>query len=866
MVYVLLYGEIKMTKLKKIYYPILAAVFAIALILGFVSSGVNFGAKSDQAFVDNVRVHAKVMESVHNSYESSNQEAVRNYIVDSLVDGGVYNSKGLKSDGYAQAVIDGPSYVVQDVTLNEETLDAISGDGEKVIAIRNLVNVVVAIPGKSEQAVLFTANYDSAAKSQSGTESIQAAVMLQTIRELAADYENNVPEKTLLFVFTDAEHEGALGGHAFVNQFEGFDGIVDKIVLSVNFGANGTGALAVSSDKISVSEVKANASALNDAIDGMSMGVSDYDVFDGAKINVFFSGNASQINTPADTIANVSDSKIKAIGGAMDALINAYGFGSDEIGESKVIGSFSFVGFNVSHSAIVSYVLGAVAVLLLVGAVFAILRSGKKLGGLVKGVVAQLATIILSVVILFACYFVLALMLAGFGVVPIHAITTVKYMNVGLFVSGLILAFAAYVGSFLVVRKLYSVKATEAARGGAIWIMILGIVMAFVMPAAAMQFAIVAVLEGVALIAAALLSKKFKERNNADIERLFVYTLPLIVFTPAMIPVLMNASYSLSAVYLPLILAVAMFGFSVIAPYFGMLKPAMAKLFAKLPKHTIRVEKVVTEQVEGAKKGRFQEVTSKKVVNEKVEWQYRNRIGVAILAVLSSVLIILFAVCPKHNFSTNIVDTYSYREALKDDAVVYCWQQVGSTAVTEKLRVYDQVAYKYFGMVDNEFAWNEQLGAFEKDFLGDSVSLHGTNVPLSITVVGSNSLEFTTFDSGADSFIDIKFTNVKNVTKITVKIANDELEFANDGNDTVRIELPYDDNDYGNFTVEFEYETAFSIGVDYTQYVMGERTEQRMKTILEYVDILSALDDVFADNQGYTGGMIFNRQNTYTMS
>lgn len=855
-----------MTKLKKIYYPILAVVFAIALVLGFVSSYASFGAKADRSFVDSVRVHAEVMEVVHNSYESENQSNVRTYIKDTLVAAGIYNAGGNKNNGYESAAIDEedkqPLYVLQEVTLNEDTFNAIKSDDELFYAIKDLVNVVVVIPGKSEETVMFTANYDTAAKSQSGTESIQAAAMLQTVLDVASDYQNgSIPQKTLLFVFTDAEHEGALGAYAFRYQFKGFNEIVDKIELAINFGAVGTGALSVSSDKISVNEVVANASGLADAITETTSEVSDYDVMDVAKINVFFGGSKEYINTSRDTIQNVSDSKIAAIGGAMSSLVSAYGFG-DAIKESSSDGTFSYVGLTFSYSDVTSYVLGGVAALLLVLAVVVLVRKGKKLSEFFRGVLAQLMTIAISAVLLFACYFVLALMLAGFGVVPINALFTITYSNAGLLIGCLILAFAAYVGSFLLVRSLYSVRPTDVVRGGAVLLMVAGIAMSFAMPSASMLFAIVAILEGVALILSALFADKFKSKTEKSIERLFPYALPVVLLTPAIISAMVSVTSVLAAIYLPLVLIATMLGFGVIAPYFGSLKPALVNAFEKLPKHSVRVEKVVTERVEGAKRGRYTEVTSKKVVTEKVAWKYRNRYGVAILALLAAFIIVMFAVCPTHNFSTNIVDSYSYREAVKDDSVVYCWKQESTSSAVETLRVYDQVAYSFFGRVNNDYSFNPSIGAYEKTFTGSSSSL-GTVSPIGISLSGK-SLAFTAFDTASDSLIDLRLTNVSSVTKITLKTLRSEIEIENDGNSTIRFQFPYDDNDYGTFTIEFESEKSFSVGVDYTQYVSGERTVQRMKTISEYTEIVSALKDTdYA--QDISCGMIFNRINTYSI-
>ena len=53
--------------------------------------------------------------------------------------------------------------------------------------------------------------------------------------------------------------------------------------------------------------------------------------------------------------------------------------------------------------------------------------------------------------------------------------------------------------------------------------------------------------------------------------------------------------------------------------------------------------------------------------------------------------------------------------------------------------------------------------------------------------------------------------------------------------------------------------------VNYTQYVSGERTEQRMRTLTEYEDVRSGLSDKdFAEE--ISSGMIFNRVTTISMT
>lgn len=861
-----------MKKLKTIYYPILVALFAIALILGFVSNQIGYGAQADKNFVDSVKSYMEGMEFVHNSYYSTNQQKVCDNIERTLRAANIFSAGGYKDDGYEDATYNDTngvrevSYVIQKVTLDASTLDQINKDDDELnYSFKTVTNIVVVVPGESDSnVVLFTANYDTAAKSQSGIETMEAAAMLKTVLDVAKDYENGkIPERTMIFLFTDAEHEGAVGAYAFKNQFMGFDGIASKVNVAVNFGANGTGPLAVSADKLDVSAVKGMASGLNDAIDGLFEGVSDYDVYDCAKLNVYFSGSDEYLNTARDTIKNVSPAQIATIGGAMKSLVDLYGFG-EKINETTVGGTFSYMGATIAYPPVVSYVLGGIAVALLAVAVEELIRKGKKSGGLLRGLLAQFAALIITLALLYVCFFVIILILAGFGVVPINALVTIRYINEGLLLGMLLLAFAAFAGVYLVLRRINKVKATDMARGGAILAMVVGIVMSFAMPAGSLLFAIVAILEGCALIISTELADKFRGKFGADIERLFLYTIPFIVMLPAIVPMMLRAATALSAVYLPLEFAYALIGLSVIAPYFGLLKPALSTAAAKLPKHTIRVEKEVTEKVEGAKKGRVQEITHKKVYNEKVEWQYRNRYGVAILGIVATLVIVLCAVCPAYNYDTNKVDTFAYNDAVKDNAIVYVWEQTSASTTSQKLRIYDQVAYGFLGTAANGYSYNSSVGAYEKAYNGNISTLLDTETPVSVRRT-DNKIEITPYGQGAWSVINIRLSYVAQVTEFTVNFDGNEYKIENDGKNVLDLEFSYvSADDYETIVIDlaFPESASLSVKMEYAQHALGERADSKKDRLPDYKDVYEMLSSNDYASQ-IDIGMIFILNSTY---
>ena len=54
----------------------------------------------------------------------------------------------------------------------------------------------------------------------------------------------------------------------------------------------------------------------------------------------------------------------------------------------------------------------------------------------------QLLVAVSTLAAMFVAYFVVALMLTGFGVLPIHAIVQVRYFNAGILIAAMILAVA----------------------------------------------------------------------------------------------------------------------------------------------------------------------------------------------------------------------------------------------------------------------------------------------------------------------------------------------------------------------------------------------------------------------------------------
>ena len=108
-----------MNKIKKIYYPVLAVLTLVALVIGLVSAAVSFAPKASNT------VYTRMTDSMnfeHNSYTSNSsshsQDSVRNALVDIILarSGALESAYAYESNGYEDASFGStptPKYLTQ---------------------------------------------------------------------------------------------------------------------------------------------------------------------------------------------------------------------------------------------------------------------------------------------------------------------------------------------------------------------------------------------------------------------------------------------------------------------------------------------------------------------------------------------------------------------------------------------------------------------------------------------------------------------------------------------------------------------------------------------------------------------------------
>lgn len=524
---------------------------------------------------------------------------------------------------------------------------------------------------------------------------------------------------------------------------------------------------------------------------------------------------------------------------------------------------FSYLDLGVAHYPIyVGYIMGGIVLALAIAAVVVNLLKRKKYGKkagfsfakMGGGAAVQLLTMAATLAVLFVAYFLIALLLVGFGVITIHSIGSLRFASVGIVISAMLLTLAVSFAFYGLFKKLFAVRSADVARGTAFLWGLIAAVISFVAPTLAYFFAITAMGVLAVVLLNTIFKEKYREKTGESMDKLFLYAVPLIFTLPMIVPVIMIAATVLNAVYMPIVMMLFLLAAGFIAPYFTQLQPVLDKVAAMLPERKIRVERVVTEMVEDrAKKGKFTEQTVKKVVKESVPWRYRNYMGVTLIATVAVVMAILFSSFGV-GFSSAVGGGVSYRNAIYNDSMVYVWERNGTGAAVRTVEVHDTIAYKYMYRAMDGFKWDSDKQAYVKT--DDALKVVAGGMEPTITKSDDGlSYKFKPYDS-ANSEITVKLTGASSVTKFTFDNGvGDPYEVENDGNSTVNIQLPYG---YGAFTMTVD--SSATLGIEYVEHCPDHHNINNLEEWAQVKKFIDSVHSEYSDN--FRSGIILK----YTLS
>ncbi|MDE6618271.1 MAG: hypothetical protein K2K13_04545 [Clostridiales bacterium] len=871
-------AEQKSKLFRMIYYPVVA-VFVLLMLIFSALDGVTGYSPSAYGndYYTTVNNHIKQLSVTRSSMAADGDGGVdyaRNYIVSTLTAGGFTEVAESKTDRDEDDKNDERQTTITDwakdgeakkatVTVQTSTLGGNLQDElgltEHLVG-KNVSNVIAAIPSGNANAgaVIITVRYDSRTDTAGAAGAAFVANAMQALIETSKS--GAAIKNDIIVVFTE-DLDYSYGAYAFFNLFEGLDGAVARAKAGVNLEAYGNGGTLALTDASNAgldyiyAYTKASDNALNLSVIPSTL-PDELKNRDAVKafgnipaVQVAVIGGLDAAQSSLDNADEVSQSIVKQQARFVKDYIEEFGNAADSYsakGDSNTA-YFSYIdGGTIAYTATASYVVGAL--ILAVAAAVVITMIFKKTFSLKNMFVAlgvQLLVVIATLAAMVAAYFLVTLMLTGFGVLPLQAITHLNYSNAGIIIAAMLVTLASSFGFTTLFKKLFRVTSSDAVRGTAMLLGLAGAVMSFACPA----YSYITSWLGLTLLTVLLLSvclhKKFKAKFGFGMDRLYLYVIPAALCLPLVMPTITALAGLLPLVLLPVMFTLFAAVLGVGVPYLDRSQPILDKVAKKLPKRTIRVERVVTEKVEDrAKKGKFTEKTFKRVEKEKVAFNYKNYFGISVVAVLG-IVIALFSGGFGVNFDKTLTNYFTYDNAIYNDSIVY---EINGTE--QKVVVGDLMAYKFMRYHIGDLEWDGANNRYSK-----TVDYNiKNNINPSVSKDG-NKYTITTFD-GANSNVVITIPSARSITRITVK------EFSKTYGDYEGYVYDYENSDQITLRLPYGFDSIFTLEIEggslsrfeYEEY----RTVTEGDTLLDDVDEWNLVKGD-ADMHGLRAGIVIKR-------
>ena len=263
--------------------------------------------------------------------------------------------------------------------------------GLDALARLNTENIVVRVPGKTDDTMMLTAHYDSAVdfektadgrwdpkpgvSSGASDDGYGVATIIETLRAIKAD--GRTPERSLLIVITDAEELNLLGA---MNEMLHHRTDYDNVDLIVNIEARGTSGPAVMFETSDTNAAATEfflknaprpfATSLMPAVYRMMPNGTDLSIYlkEGfTGLNFASIGNSENYHTASDSPAYSDLTSLQHYGDQVLGLARAWSFDQDtpKLTDDQDRVFFPvFSGFTVHYPATVGVILGVVAIAL----------------------------------------------------------------------------------------------------------------------------------------------------------------------------------------------------------------------------------------------------------------------------------------------------------------------------------------------------------------------------------------------------------------------------------------------------------------------------------------------------------------------
>lgn len=472
---------------------ILCTAFSVLLCLSFVLSiadTVEFPTTSDFNH-QNIRTHIdKICETgVHSITDAEENALAQEYIISVLEELGLSNSDTTEK----------PAYLVQEFVTAPNNHQNFT-----------LENVIVHIPANAEavtnQAVMVMAHFDSAPTGQGASDdAVACGTMLEAIRYYLDRMNNGYKiANDLVFCFVNCEEYGLLGSAAFMNEFKGFNNLVERINFAINLEARGTAGTQIMFETSSrnYNTVKLFCE-VNNNLFTCSVATMIYDMMpngtDFSNLKPFYQGvnmaNISQgenyhtqNDNPENIKENVLTQQARIINKLLDKLGNYDLYTLYEAEESAIFFSYlNICDFVYTHN--VSKVLAVIGIVLLAAnIVLGIVLKRKALLKTLKSFLVVIAGLALTTGATFGCYYLFQLIAALCGTIDFGMVGSVTFSNTAIIVGIGILALGVTALTSHFGCKLLKIGVSDIIRAFSYIHIFLGVVLTFVLPDASYLF------------------------------------------------------------------------------------------------------------------------------------------------------------------------------------------------------------------------------------------------------------------------------------------------------------------------------------------------------------------------------------------
>ncbi len=420
-------------------------------------------------------------------YDTAENQLALDYIVSQLESWGF--TEGDRTDV--------PAYLIQSFVTDDDDYQAFY-----------LKNIIVHIPANSPEptgdALMFMGHTDSVPMGPGASDDgVAVATMLEAIRHYTQKMnEGYTISNDLVFCFVNGEEFGLYGSEAFMEEFTGFDRVVERIRFGTNLESRGTDGTLIMFETAAnnyhtvklFSEINENvftSSVATMIYDRMPNG-TDFSNFKEAYQGLNFAnlGGGENYHTQNDDMSHLGTSYLSQNAMIVDAIIDK--LANDDLDrlhdakESAIF--FSYLNAStVVYSHATAYFLAAVLLVMMLFNAW-LNRKEHQLARTLRGLAAIGLGLALTAGLVYGFYYLFQYVAVLAGVLDIQAVGTVTFSNIPIVVCIGLVTLAVTILTTCLCTKRLRITGRDMVRAFAYLHGVLGVVLTAALPDASYLF------------------------------------------------------------------------------------------------------------------------------------------------------------------------------------------------------------------------------------------------------------------------------------------------------------------------------------------------------------------------------------------